>query len=341
MKKELFGKYDGKDVYKFTITNGNTVAEIINYGATVVLVKTPDYNGNIVDVVLGYVSLDGYIKNGGYLGAVIGRYANRIPNGEFFINGKKYNVPLNDGKNALHGGINGFDKKVYDFEADGETLILKTKSCDGEQGFPANLSLSVKFCITKENGLKISYKCTADGDTAINLTNHSYFNLNGEGTGDILDHQIFIDADKVTPVKNDLCCYNDFLFVKGTPFDFSLPAKIGKRIDEDNAILNICGGYDINYVLNGNGFRKVASAFSNKTKICMDVFTDMEGMQFYTGNFLSGEKGKSGIYNKRSGFCFETQRFPNAINCDKYPSAILKKGETFFSETEYRFLVKR
>lgn len=338
MKKQLFGNIYGKEVYKFTLTDGKVSAEIVTYGGAVRALYVPDKDGKIKDVVLGYETLEEYRVNDGYLGALIGRVGNRIGKGKFSLNGREYVLAKNDnGKNSLHGGNSGFNDKVWDYEIIGEKLKLSYVSADGEEGFPAELKVSVVYSV-EDGALKIEYEAVSDGDTVINLTNHSYFNLDGEGSGDILDTVIRIDADKITPTDKELITHGDFMSVENTPHDFREPKKIGKDIDCKTEQLEFAGGFDTNYVLNGTGFRNIATAVGTKSGIVMDVYSDQAGVQFYSGNFLGERKGKNGsVYNKRGGFCLETQGFPNAVNCQEYPSQILKKGDKYRTVTAYRF----
>ncbi len=328
---------DNISIKKFILSNANISVSIMNLGATVLSIITKDKLGNDVDVVLGYKTPKDYIANDGYLGATIGRIGNRIANAKFSLNGKSYHVGKNDGENSLHGGIKGFDKKIWSDKIKDDSLELSYFSPDGEEGFPSNLWVTVTFSLT-ESGLKIEYFATTDDCTIVNLTNHSYFNLNGENNGNILDNILCIYADNITPVNKALIPNGEFMTVKNTPFDFNQAKAIGRDIDADNEQIKFCDGYDINYVLSGNGFRKIATAESLKTGIKMEVFTDNVGVQLYSGNFLNGALGKSGIkYNKRSGFCLETQNYPNAINCPTFPSPILNKGEVYKTCTEYKF----
>ena len=337
MEKRLFGAVGKKAVYAYTLSNGNVSAEILTYGGIIRSLTVKDKDGNDVDVVLGYNTIEEYIKNDGYLGAAIGRVCNRTEKGKFKIGDKEYSVGINDGENSLHGGVHGFNSKVFDAIPVGETLILRYTSLDGEEGYPSTLFLSITYSITQENGLKIEYEAHSLGDTVVNFTNHSYFNLDGEGKGDILHNKVYVNADKITPVDEKLIPHGEFKEVKGTAFDFNELKEFGKDIGADDEQLKICGGYDINYVLSGEGFRKVACAVSEKTGIMMEVLTTLPGMQLYSGNFLTEREGKSGKIGRRYGFCMETQNFPNAVNCPNYPSPVLKKGEKYYSATEYRF----
>ncbi len=337
MQVKEFGVINGKNVKLYTLSNDYISVEIITYGGTIRSIVVPDKNGNKVDVALGYDTVEEYAKNGGYIGALIGRVGNRIGKGEFTLNGVKYKVGLNDNGNSLHGGINGFDKKVWEDKVNDESLILTTTAEDGEEGFPGKMQVRVVYSLT-EKGLKIEYTATTDKDTIINLTNHAYFNLSGQGTGDILDTVMQINSNYITPVDEGLITDGTLMEVKNTPFDFNEPKVVGKDIESEHIQMQYCGGYDINYALKGKGYRKVCACKSEKTGIEMSVYTDQPGVQFYSGNFLDGVNGKNGaVYNKRNGFCLETQNYPNAINCEKYPSSVLKEGEVYYTVTEYIF----
>lgn len=339
MKERFFGMLGDKVVKAYTMEKDGITAEIITYGGAVRSLIVPDKNGMKTDVVLGYADLDSYVKNSGCLGALIGRVGNRIEKGTFKINGKVYHVGINNNGNSLHGGIIGFNKKVWDSETVGEKLILSVFSPDGEEGYPGNLEVIVTYSI-ENNGLKIEYEAKSDKDTLVNLTNHSYFNLSGEGSGSCLNTVLSINADKITPVDEFMIPHNEFMDVSNTPFDFRTAKEIGKDIDKDHPIIKNCCGYDTNYVLNGKGYRKFATAYSPVTGIKMEAFTDQKGVQLYTANFLECVKGKGGIYNKRDGFCLETQNFPNAINCPDYPDSVLKKDKLYKTTTEFRFSIE-
>ena len=339
MKERRFGVLNGKEVKAYTLENGNISAEIITYGGIIRSLTVPDKNGVKTDVVLGYNELDSYVKNSGCLGALIGRVGNRIEKGTFKINGTEYHVSVNDNGNSIHGGLVGFDKKIWDSEVKGDKLVLSIFSPDGEEGYPGNLKVCVTYSI-ENDGLKIEYEAKSDKDTLVNLTNHSYFNLSGEGSGSCLNTVLSLDADKITPVDEFLIPHNEFMNVENTPFDFRRPKEIGHDIDKVHPIIKNCCGYDTNYVLNGKGFHKFATAFSPITGIKMEAFTDQKGVQLYSANFLNNVKGKTAMYSRRDGFCLETQNFPNAINCPDYPDSILKKGDVYKTTTEFRFSVE-
>ncbi len=342
--KQDFGKTpDGTAVDIYTLTNAKGMkARIMTYGGIVVSLETPDRNGKMADVVLGYDSLDGYFRNNPYFGAIVGRYGNRIAKGRFKLNGVEYKLAVNNGENSLHGGLKGFDKKVWKaVRADGTTLELNYLSPDGEEGYPGNLNTTVRYTLTDDNGLHIDYEATTDKDTVLNLTNHSYFNLAGQGNGDILKHVMMIDADKFTPIDAGLIPSGELRRIAGTPLDFRKPVAIGARIDSDDEQMKLAGGYDHNYVLNrtGRGLILAARVTEPGTGRVMEVLTSQPGLQFYSGNFLDGTiRGKGGnVYGKRSGFCLETQHFPDSPNHPEFPSVVLKPGQKFQSTTIYRF----
>jgi aldose 1-epimerase len=345
IKKQPFGKTAGQEaVDLYTLTNANGVeARIMTYGGTVVSLKAPDRNGKLADVVLGYESLEGYLKNSPYFGAIIGRYGNRIAKGAFSLNGHQYTLPKNDGENTLHGGIKSFDKVVWKAKEvkniNGVGLSLSYLSKDGEEGFPGNLSVTVLYTLTNRNELKIDYSATTDKTTVVNLTHHSYFNLAGEGS--ILSHELMIAADRFTPVDGGLIPTGELRMVKGGPMDFTRAAVIGARIDDNDEQLVLGKGYDHNWVLNnGTGRLALAArAYDPASGRVMEVYTTEPGMQFYTGNFLDGSiTGKGGqVYKKRYGFCLETQHFPDSPNKPSFPSTVLKPGRKYRTTTVYKF----
>ena len=340
MKTRIFGNINGQEIKSYLLTDGVIEVEISTLGATILSIKVPDKFGNYVDVCLGYLSASEYLSNEGYVGATIGRVANRIGGAKFTLNGKTYEVGTNDNGNSLHGGINGFDKKIWSALIDGESLILSYNSVDKEEGFPSNVCVKIRFSVAN-GGLKIDYEGLSDGETPLNLTNHAYFNLGGENSGDTLDTLLTIDSDYITPVDAQLIPTGEFMEVKNTPFDFNSPKRIGQDIYADNEQLKFGDGYDINYLLNGKGFRKVATAKSPKTGIILEVFTDQIGLQFYSGNMMKGYLGKSKTkYEKWYAFCLETQGLPNAVNCPAFPDVIVKKGKKYKTSTEYKFSVK-
>jgi aldose 1-epimerase len=350
VKKESFGKTaDGQSVELYTLTNAKgMVAKITNYGGIITSLKVPDRNGKLDDVVLGFDNLDAYLKGHPYFGAIIGRYGNRIAKGRFTLDGVEYKLAVNNGENHLHGGIKGFDKVVWNAKPaqtrNGATLELAYLSKDGEEGYPGNLSVKVIYTLTNANELKIDYSATTDKDTVINLTSHSYFNLAGQGNGDILKHQLSINANRFTPMDAGSIPTGELKDVRGTPFDFSQATGIGARINQDDEQLKFGKGYDHNFVLNGEmgTLRQAARVYETASGRVMEVWTTEPGMQFYTGNFLDGTlTGKDGkVYNQRYGFCLETQHFPDSPNKPNFPSVVLKKGGRYQTTTTYKFSIQ-
>jgi aldose 1-epimerase len=350
IKKESFGKTTGGEqieLYSLTNKKGMEVS-ITNFGATVVTLKVPDRAGKAADIVLGYDTLDGYEKGTSYFGATVGRYGNRIAGGKFSIDGKTYTLPKNNGENTLHGGIVGFNKRVWKAREiaskEGESLEMTYLSADGEEGFPGNLSAKVVFTLPAErNELRIDYTATTDKDTVLNLTNHSYFNLSGEGNGDILDHVMTLHSKQFTPVDKTLIPTGELKNVGGTPMDFNSATAIGKRINENDEQLVFGKGYDHNWVLTraGGGLSMAAEAYDPKSGRKLEVLTTEPGVQFYSGNFLDGAKGKGNKpYPQRAAFCLETQHFPDSPNHPNFPSTLLKPNAVFHSQTAFRFSAK-
>lgn len=345
--KQPFGQTGGMtlvDLYKLTNLNGMEVW-ITNYGATLVAVTVADRNGNPTDVVLGYDSLADYVNGSNYFGCIAGRYANRIAGGRFKLNETPYLLAQNDGENHLHGGIKGFGTAVWqarEMENDDSLgLVLTYLSQDGEEGYPGNLSVTVIYTLTNRNELRIDYSATTDKPTVVNLTNHAYFNLAGAGSGDILDHELMINADRFTLVDPSLIPTGELRSVKGTPLDFTRPMIIGARIDQVNEQLFIAKGYDHNWVLNkdADGPCLAARAFERNSGRTLEVYTTQPGIQFYSGNFMeNGIAGKAGqVYHHRGGFCLETQHFPDSPNQPNFPSTILDPGAIYEHTTIYRF----
>jgi aldose 1-epimerase len=340
---------DGRAVSLYTLTNSQgMVVKITNFGGTITSLLVPDRHNKLGDVVLGYDDLAPYAHNlgGTYFGAVIGRYANRIAKGQFTLDGKSYQIYVNNGPNSLHGGKVGFNLRLWDAQpketAEGPSLVLKYLSPDGEENYPGNLKVTVVYTLLNSNGLKIDYTATTDQDTVLNLTNHTYFNLDGAGNGTILNHRIQINADKYTPVDATSIPLGPLASVAGTPFDFRKPHTIGARIDSANQQLEFGKGYDHNFVIN----RKKAGDLELAVRIegplngrVMDVYTTQPGVQFYTGNFLNGtEIGKKGLaYKRRYAFCLETQHYPDTPNEPNYPTAVLKPGQVYHQVTVYAF----
>ncbi len=336
----------GEPIDLYTLRNGNgTEATITTYGGHLVTLKAPDREGRFDDVVLGFDSLDGYLAKNPFFGALVGRYANRIANGEFKLHGETCQLARNSGGNSLHGGIKGFDKVVWTARESTLTgspaLELTYLSKDGEEGYPGNLKTMVTYSIGADDALRIDYDATTDKDTVLNLTNHSYFNLSGQGKGQILDHIVAIYADQYTPVNEHLIPTGELRDVTGTPFDFRKPMRIGDRIDDKDQQMQYAKGYDHNYVLAGEGARpslaaRVRDPLSGRV---MELLTTQPGVQFYTGNHLEGAvKGKGGIaYGFRAGFCLETQHFPDSPNHPEFPSTELKPNERYRNTTIFRF----
>jgi aldose 1-epimerase len=348
MKKQSFGKTeDGQAVDLYTLTNKKGMEAVItNWGGIIVSLKVPDRAGKIDDVVLGYDELDGYLTNKAFFGALIGRYGNRIAHGTFTLDGIAYNLPKNDGDNTLHGGTRGFNKRLWTAKdasgKDAPGLELTYVSKDGEEGFPGNVSARVVYRLTDDNELHIEYSATTDKETVVNLTNHSYFNLAGQGNGDILEHQVTILADRFTPVDQTLIPTGELRPVKNTPFDFTKATAIGARIGQNDQQLTFGKGYDHNWVLNG-GIKAspslAAEVYNAKTGRVLQVLTTEPGVQFYTGNFLDGSiTGKGGkVYGLRTGFCLETQHFPDSPNHVTFPSTALKAGGKYHTTTIFKF----
>jgi aldose 1-epimerase len=344
--KAPFGTADGQSVDLYTLRNVHGVeARITNYGGILVSLKVPDRNGKFDDVVLGLNDLDSYLKGHPYFGALIGRYGNRIAKGRFTLNGVEYKLAVNNGENTLHGGLKGFDKVVWTGKEmktkGGPAVVLTYLSKDGEEGYPGNLNVRVVYTLTNNDELKIEYSATTDKDTVTNLTHHSYFNLAGEGNGDILSHRVTINANRFVPTDAGSIPTGELRKVAGTPFDFLTAHAIGERINQDEEQLKLGNGYDHTWVINGRPgtLRLAARAYETTSGRTMQVWTTEPGMQFYTGNFLDGTlTGKSGkIYQRRFGFCFETQHYPDSPNQPSFPTTTLKKGATYRSTTIYRF----
>jgi aldose 1-epimerase len=331
---------DGQPVDLYTLTNAKGLeARISTYGGVVVSLKVPDRAGKLGDVVAGFDNLEGYLKPPPYFGAIIGRYGNRIGGAQFTLNGTLYTLAKNDGANHLHGGVRGFDKRVWTAKPlSSQSLELSYLSKDGEEGYPGNLTATVVYTLTDANELRIEYSATTDKDTVVNLTNHSYFNLAGEG--DILGHTVVIKADRFTPVDKGLIPTGELRSVAATPFDFQTAQPIGARIDQKDEQLIFGHGYDHNWVLNrsGSGLESAATVTDSKSGRVMEVLTTEPGLQFYTGNFLDGTlQGKGKVYARRSAFCMETQHFPDSPNKPAFPSTVLKPGAKYSTTTVYRF----
>lgn len=339
-EKRYFGtSKDGFEISEYILDNGLIEAHFLDYGCIIKNVFVAGKDGKKRDVVLGYDDIKSYEENGGYLGAFVGRVANRIKNAEFTLDGVKYRLFANDGKNCLHGGKKGFDKKFFESKIEDDSITFTTCSFDGEEGFPGGLSIEVKYTL-RGSALDIEYRAVATADTPVSFTNHSYFNLSDEDTA--LNHVLSVNSDFITPVNDTLIPTGELLSVSDTPFDFRNPQKVGLYIDYPHKQLKIAGGYDHNFVLKNYGsYEKVATLYAEDTGISMDVFTDNFGMQVYSGNFLNGAVGKNGrIYGKRAAICLETQGFPNAVNQVTFPSIIVKAGKTYSKRTTYAFSVQ-
>ena len=345
VKTETFGQTpDGKQVDLYTLTNPNGLrARITNYGAILVSLEVPDKKGKLADVTLGFDTFAGYLGEHPYFGPIVGRYANRIGKAKFTLNGVEYKLAANNGENHLHGGIKGFDKVVWKLEdikaKSGIAFVrLSYRSCDGEEGYPGNLSCTVIYTLTNDNQLKIDYQATTDKTTIINLTNHAYWNLAGQGNGNILSHEVMLNADKYTPVDEGLIPTGEIKAVKDSPMDFTKPMTIGSRIAQ------VPGGYDHNYVLDSGGgsLALAAKVYEPNSGRVMEIHTTEPGIQFYTGNFLDGSIiGKSGkVYKKHYGFCLETQHFPDSPNKPDFPSVVLNPGQIYSTETIHKFYTK-
>jgi aldose 1-epimerase len=343
-----FGRLpDGTDVGLFTLTNARGFeVRAIAYGAIIVSVRAPDRRGQRDDVVLGCDDLEGYLTRSRYFGAVVGRYGNRIANGRFTLDGRTFQLATNNGPNHLHGGMKGFDKVVWraqPYARDGHTAVaFSYTSPDGEEAYPGTLNARVSYTLTERNEIVVEYEATTDKPTPVNLTQHSYFNLAGEGRGDILQHVLSLDADRFTPVDDTMIPTGELAPVGGTPFDFRQPAAIGARIGADHEQLRRGTGYDHNFVLRDGpargGVRRAARVVEPTTGRTLDVATTEPGVQFYSGNHLASQIGKGGhAYGPRTGFCLETQHFPDSPNHSHFPSTILRPGTTYRSKTVFTF----
>jgi aldose 1-epimerase len=343
IEKGNFGNIENKPVEYFILKNKTGIeAKVITLGATLVSLKTPDKSGSLADIVLGYDDANGYMNDTCYFGCTVGRYANRIRNAKFTLDGKEYKLTANSDKNQLHGGKVGFNKVLWKAEPfenkDGKGVVFKYVCKDGEEGYPGNLDVRVTYTLTDDDELKIEYAAVTDKTTVINLTNHSYFNFTSHNGGSVLSHKLQINSDTITESDNDLIPTGKFLKVANTAFDFSKQKTIGQDIGKlDN-------GYDINYVLIKQSPKEISFAakiVEPKSGRVMEICTTEPGIQFYTGNFLDGVKGKGGsIYNKQTAFCLETQHFADSPNQPGFPSTVLKPGETYRHLTVHKFSVQ-
>lgn len=347
IEKSSYGtSAEGAQVDKYTFKNSNGMeVDIITYGGRIINLSVPDKNGNFSNVVLNLSSLEQYEDTNPFFGALVGRYGNRIGNAKFSLNGTEYKLAANNGPNSLHGGLKGFDKVVWNVdevkEDEDASLKLSYLSKDMEEGFPGNLAVTVTYTLTADNSLEVDYQATTDKTTVVNLTQHAYFNLSGDFSTTILDHELTLNADKLVPVDATLIPTGELIDVKGTPFDFTSPKEIGKEIDADNAQIKKGGGYDHCWVLNdpNAGMRNIATVHDPKTGRIMEVATTEPGVQFYTGNFLDGTLPipGGGVYAKRSGFCLETQHYPDSPNQSDFPSVTLEPGEKYETKTSFKF----
>jgi aldose 1-epimerase len=335
-----FGKTpDGNPVelFEFTTTSGMRI-KVTTYGLRITELHMPDRSGKTANIVLGFDNLDQYFKPNPYFGATIGRFGNRIRAGKFTLDGKEYQLATNNGPNSLHGGLKGFDKRVWQAHpTNGSSVRFTYFSADGEEGFPGNLDAAVTLSLNDQNELQLNYEATTDQATPINLTNHSYFNLAGAGSGTILDHELTLNTDLYTPVDDTLIPTGEIAGVKNTPMDFTAPHAIGERIAQ------VKGGYDHNYVLRNSGGKMAlaGTARDPKSGRSMQVLTTQPGMQFYSGNFMDGSlRGNGGVYPKHGAFCLETQHFPDSVNQPNFPSTILRPGQAYRQSTVYRFIAE-
>lgn len=348
MKREIFGTTSkGEVVEKYVLTNKNGMKAVISQlGAVLLELHVPDAQGRFADVVLGYADVKPYELNGPGFGAVVGRHANRIGGASFTLNGKTYTLAKNDnGKNNLHSNPGSYIQRVWTLQegadnGEGDSVTLALFSPDGDQGFPGNLNVSVTYTLTDKNRLVLEYRAKSDKDTIVNLTNHTYFNLSGHKAGTILNHKVWIDSDYFTPSDSELIPTGEVAKVAGTPMDFTQMKEIGQDINADYEPLQFAGGYDHNYVLKTNGvFQLIAKLEDEQSKRGMNVYTDLPGVQFYTGNFLeTGDNYKdAAAYDKRHGVCFESQYYPDSIHHDNFPSPILRAQEEYHTKTAYEF----
>ena len=350
IEKSEFGKTkDGKKVDQYLLKNQNGVElEVITYGGRITSLKVPNKDGDFENVILGFDSMEQYEGDNPFFGALIGRYGNRIANGTFTLDGKEYNLAKNDGPNHLHGGVDGFDRVIWTAEPIQEDTFSQLKltylSKDGEEGYPGNLNVTVIYTLRDDNTLDVSYEATSDQTTVVNLTQHAYFNLTGDFSKSILDHSVEINASAYLPVDSTLIPTAEKRQVKGTPFDFTEAKNIRRDINEDNEQLKRGKGYDHCWLLNGENenMKFAASAYDNSSGRFMAIYTEEPAIQFYTGNFLDGTLPMpgGGTYNHRTGFCLETQHYPNSPNEDSFPSTVLNAGEVYKTKTSFKFSVK-
>ena len=341
--KEFFGKSkDGRDAYAYTLTNGNGMKAVVtDFGAILLNLYVPDNKGELRDIVLGFDRIEGYFDNPSFFGALIGPTANRIKDATFSIDGITYHIPVNDNANNLHSDYHeGYHKRLWNAEVLEDGVLFTIESKDGELGFPGNRKASVIYRLTEDNELKLIYHGSSDKKTLFNMTNHSYFNLKGQGEGNIHDHVLWIDADFYTPVVEGAIPTGEIVTVKNTVFDFTSPKEVGRDIEADEHQLKLVQGYDHNYVINNydGSLKKIACVEAGGRK--MEVYTDLPGVQFYAGNCIAPEDGKGGVrYGRRSGLCLETQVFPNSANEPGFPNTVFGEGKDYDTVTIYRFPV--
>ncbi|MDA1370323.1 MAG: galactose mutarotase [Proteobacteria bacterium] len=338
---------DGRNVQIYTLRNNQgTTVEILDLGGVIVTLETADANGNPADITTGFDNPQQYLAGSGYMGAVVGRYANRIANGRFSLDGQQYALAINNGNNAIHGGLVGFDKRIwqasYNVIENEANLSLSLISEDGEEGYPGTLTATVTYTLNDKNQLIIDYAATTDKATIVNLTNHAYFNLDGQEAGSILDHEILINADRYTPINDESIPTGEIAAVAGTPLDFRTPKTIGQDIEADHQQINFGSGFDHNFIINNltpGELALAATVHSPVTGRTLTVYTDQPGMQFYTGNFLNGSLvGKAGaVYARRNAFCLETQHYPDSPNKSSFPTTVLRPGEQYSTRTIFEF----
>ena len=328
-----------RDVRLYRLDNGAVTVEILTLGGTISGIWTPDREGKQENICLGFSSVKGYQDQDAYIGATVGRFANRIARGAFWLEGREYRLSTNSGAHHLHGGFHGLDKKIWEGEIEGNSLLLRTESLDGEEGYPGRVWIEVRYSLDEKNELSLEYRAGSDQDTILNLTNHTYFNLSGRGKGDVLRHMLRVNSDRIIRCDGELIPTGEYLEVEGTPFDFREFHPVGERMNESSADLAAGNGYDHNFVLRGDGFREAAALREDYSGRVVTIFTDMPGLQVYTGNFLKikGRTKKDYSYGKRSGIALETQFFPDTPNHPAFPSCVVRAGEEYRRRTSYRF----
>lgn len=340
-KTYTFTDKSGAAVDVYTLTNARGMQmEVSTLGGRILTLTAPDRDGKLADVLMGLARPEDYVTQHPYYGAFIGRYGNRIGGAEFTLGGKSYELEKNNGKNMLHGGFVGFDRRLMTAKVDGEALVLSYHSPDGECGFPGNLDVDVKYELTDDGEVKLTYDAVSDADTLCNLTNHAYFNIGDDDT--VLDQVLDINASRITPVDDELIPHGEFMDVIGTPYSFKGGVKLGKNMFSDDHMIALCHGFDFNYCLDRkteNDLEFCASVYDEKSGRYMECYTTLPGVQLYTSNTVKGSVGKK-TYENYAALCLETQGFPNSPNCPEYPSTVLKKGEKYHTETVYKFSVK-